>query len=151
MKPEDKQRISGELGLPALESEAAVFEAARRPRLLFSNLRFHRVPLDTPNRLLQDVLNPGAIALSPKAGCILASNLAGAIETLASAKDASRRNRGRSLVLCASHVTDVRGLLVPEIARALGQSESEVDSANGGEGAKIALLGRSLACGQIRH
>ena len=114
-------------------------------------MRFHHVPAGTRNKQLQEVLNPGAVALSAKAGCILSSNISGAIESIASAKQASRRNRGRTLVLCAAHVTDVRGLLIPELARAMGQPECEVDSAHGGDSAKCALLGRSLACGQIRH
>ena len=51
-------------GLPVLESEGAIFEAARRPRSLVTNFAFARVPEDT-----QDVLNPGAVALADKAGC----------------------------------------------------------------------------------
>ena len=38
-----------------------------------------------------------------------------------------------------------------EMARALGQPDFEVDSASGGESEKMALLGRSLAAGQILH
>ena len=139
------------LGVPALHSEAAVFEAARRPRLIFSNVPFALVPLDTPNVSLQSVLNPGAVALSSKAGCIITGMIDGKYDSLATARDHSQRNRGRTLVLCASHSTDVRGLVIPELARALGQPHYEVDSSAGGDGERAALLGRSLAAGQILH
>ena len=56
-------------GLPVLESEGAIFEAARRPRSLVTNFAFARVPEDTQNIRLQDVLNPGAVALADEAGC----------------------------------------------------------------------------------
>ena len=147
----DEVEMTRRLGFPALHSEAAVFEAARRPRLLFSNVPFASVPSDTPNVLLQSCLNPGAVALAPKAGCIITGSISGKCDSLATAKQHSHRNRGRALVLCASHSTDVRGLVIPEICRALGQPHYEVDSSSGSESDKAALLGRSLAAGQVLH
>lgn len=137
--------------LPVLVSEGAVFEAARRPRWLIANTLFSAVPADTKNILLQDVLNPGARALSDKAGCIISGLLGAKHETVASARAHSQRNRGRQLVLCSSHGTEVRGLLVMELARALGQPFYEVDASSSGEAAKAGLLGRSFAVGMIRH
>ena len=150
-QPTDEGEMVRLLGIPALHSEAAVFEAARRQRLLFSNVKYTLVPAETPNILLQSVLNPGAVALASKANCIITGTIKGHNQSLATAKEHSQRNRGRTLVLCASHSTDVRGLLVQEMARALGQPDFEVDSASGGESEKMALLGRSLAAGQILH
>ena len=147
----DQEEMLRLIRVPALQSEAAVFEAARRKRLFFSNMPFARVPLSTPNILLQSILNPGAMALSAKAGCIISSTIAGAGESIASAKAASQRNRGRELVRSSAHGTEVRGLLVPELARALGQPWYEVDAARGGSQEKCGLLGRSLAIGQVRH
>ena len=146
-----QREMLGVLGLPPLDSEAAVFEAARRRRWLISNMLFEHVPSNTPNKLIQSVLNPHAVALSDKGSCIITSTLSGAGETVATAKAHSSRNRGRELVLCAPHSTEVRGLLIPEMCRALGQPFNEVDSAAGSEGGKANLLGRSLAEGQIRH
>ena len=148
---EDEAKMADLMGLPPLRSEAAVFEGARRLRLLFSNMLHVPVPNDTPNVTLQSVLNPGAVAIGQKAGCILTTGQRGHNEHVSTAKSSSERNRGRTFVLCAAHSTDVRGLQVPELARALGQPYFEVDSAAGGEGEKIALLGRSLARGQIVH
>jgi hypothetical protein len=147
----DVTAMTHALGLPALTSEAAVFEAARRPRLLFTNLRQQPVPESMLNKTLQSVLNPGAVALSQKAGCILSSLIEGAAESVATHREHSQRNRGRTLVLCAAHSTDVRGLQIPELCRALGQPAWEVDAARGGEQVKCGLLGRSLAAGQILH
>ena len=138
-------------GLPVLESEGAIFEAARRPRSLVANFAFARVPEDTQNIRLQDVLNPGAVALADKAGCIVGGTLSAHGETVATARAHSRRNRGRELVLCSASGTDVRGLLVAELAKALGQPFYEVDAAGGGEQLRAGLLGRSFAVGQIRH
>lgn len=143
--------LLGALRLPTLASEGAVFEAARRPRWLIANMPFARVPADVPNKLLQHVLNPGAVALSDKAHCIISGLLSGAHESVATCRSHSKRNRGRELVLCAPHSTEVRGLLVPELARALGQPFWEVDCASGGEVAKAGLLGRSFAVGMIEH
>ena len=137
--------------LPALVSEGAVFEAARRPRWLVANMLFERVPLETPNKRLQDVLNPPARAIDEKASCIIGSAINGSNESVASARAHSKRNRGRQLVLCASHSIKTRGLTVPETARCLGQSCWEVDSAPGGEWVGRGLLGRSIAVGMIRH
>ena len=139
------------IGLPGLRSEAAVFEAARRPRLLFSNIPYALVPHDTPNVRLQSILNPGAVALADKAGCILGTMIAGHNESVSTIKSVASRNRGRTLVLCAAHSSDVRGLQIPELARALGQPPYEVDSSAGSENDKCGLLGRSLAKGQILH
>ena len=148
----DETEMARLIGFPALHSEAAVFEAARRPRLLFSNVPIAHVPSDTPNVTLQSILNPGGIALTTKAGCIITGKgLEGKYDSVATAKDHSHRNRGRTLVLCALHSTDVRGLTIPEIARALGQPHYEVDSASGSASDRAALLGRSLAAGQILH
>ena len=147
----DQDEMLRSIRVPPLLSEAAVFEASRRRRLFFSNMPFVHVPLETPNILLQSILNPGAIALSPKAGCIISSTMAGGNESIASAKAASQRNRGRELVLTSAHGTEVRGLLVPELAKALGQPFYEVDAAHGGSTEKCSLLGRSLAIGQISH
>jgi len=72
-------------------------------------------------------------------------------ETVATARAHSRRNRGRELVLCSASGTDVRGLLVAELAKALGQPFYEVDAAGGGEQLRAGLLGRSFAVGQVRH
>ena len=138
-------------GLCVLESEAAVFHAARRPRWLISNMRFCPVPLNTPNVLLQSILNEGAVALSEKAGCIITARISGVGESIASAQAHKNRNRGRELVLCAPRTPEVRGLLLSEMCRALGQPTSEVDASGKGEIAKIALIGRSLAAGQILH
>ena len=138
-------------GLPVLESEGAIFEAARRPRSLVTNFAFARVPEDTPNICLQDVLNPRAVALADKAGCIIGGTLSAHGETVATARAHSRRNRGRELVLCSASGTDVRGLLVAELAKALGQPFYEVDAAGGGEQLRAGLLGRSFAVGQVRH
>ena len=147
---EDEVEMSAQLELPALRSEAAVFEAARRMRLLFSNMPYCLVPPDTPNVTLQSVLNPGAVALSQKASCILASGIDGRNEHVSTAKGTSERNRGRTLVLCSAHSTDVRGLHTQEQARALGQPFWEVDSVASLQ-EQCALLGRSLARGQIVH
>lgn len=127
------------------------FEAARRPRWLISNFAFVPVPVDTKNVLLQEVLNPGSKALADKAGCIISGTLDASRESVATARAHSQRNRGREVVLCSSHGTDVRGLLVMELARALGQPYYEVDAAAGGEAAKAGLLGRSFAIGMINH
>jgi hypothetical protein len=54
-------------------------------------------------------------------------------------------------VLCSASGTDVRGLLVAELAKALGQPFYEVDAAGGGEQLRAGLLGRSFAVGQVRH
>ena len=140
------------LELPALESEGAVFEAARRPRWFASNMRFAYVPTDCENKKLQDALNPGARALADKANCIISSTISGAEgETVASARAHSARHRGRELVQCAPHSIEVRGLLVAEMCRAMGQPFYEVDAAHGGEQAKAGLVGRSLAEGQAKH
>ena len=45
----DETEMARLIGFPALHSEAAVFEAARRPRLLFSNVPFAHVPSDSGN------------------------------------------------------------------------------------------------------
>ena len=138
-------------GLPVLESEGAVFEAARRPRSLVTNFAFARVPEDTKNVRLQDVLNPGAVALADKAGCIIGGTLSALGETVATSRAHSHRNRGRELVLCSASGTDVRGLHVSELAKALGQPYHAVDAAGGSEQLRAGLLGRSFAVGQIRH
>ena len=138
-------------GMPALASEGAVFEAARRPRWFITNLRVPRVAVDIEDKKLQDVLNPGAKALGDKANCIISATISGAGETIATAHAHSQRNRGRELVQCAAHSMEVRGLLVPEMCRAMGQPYHEVDSAPGGESAKAGLVGRSFAEGQVRH
>ena len=93
-----QREMLGVLGLPPLDSEAAVFEAARRRRWLISNMLFEHVPSNTPNKLMQSVLNPHAVALSDKGSCIITSTLSGAGETVATAKAHSSRNRGRELV-----------------------------------------------------
>ena len=138
-------------GMPALATEGAVFEAARRPRWFITNLRLAKVPLDIEDKKLQGVLNPGAKALGDKANCIISATISGAGETIASAHTHSQRNRGRELVQCAAHSMEVRGLLVPEMCRAMGQPYYEVDSAPGGESTKAGLVGRSFAEGQVRH
>eukprot|EP00965_Chrysotila_dentata_P258569 6213267-Pleurochrysis_carterae.AAC.4 len=89
--------------------------------------------------------------MGPKSNCIITGSIAGHNDSVATARDHSQRNRGRTLVLCALHSTDVRYLLVPELARSLGQPSHEVDSAIGGDTHKRSMLGRSLAVGQIRH
>ena len=150
-KHADQEEMLRLIKVPALQSEAAVFEAARRKRLFFSNMPFAHVPLNTPNILLQSILRPPAVALSTKAGCIISSTITGGRESIASAKAASQRNRGRELVRSSAHGTEVRGLLVDELAKALGQPPFEVDAARGGSQEKVALLGRSLAVGQIKH
>ena len=147
----DQDEMLQLIRVPALQSEAAVFEAARRKRLFFSNMPFASVPLDTRNVLLQSILRPGAVALSSKAGCIISSTMSGGRESIASAKAASQRNRGRELVRSCAHGTEVRGLLVDELAMALGQPHYEVDSSRGGTQEKAALLGRSFSIGQIHH
>lgn len=140
------------LELPALESEGAVFEAARRPRWFASNVRFAYVPTDCEDKKLQDALNPGAQALADKANCIISSTISGAeSETVASARAHSARHRGRELVQCSLHSIEVRGLLVAEMCKAMGQPYHEVDAAQGGEHAKAGLVGRSLAERQAKH
>jgi hypothetical protein len=134
-----------------VETLAGLAESPRLPRSLVTNFAFARVPEDTQNIRLQDVLNPGAVALADKAGCIVGGTLSAHGETVATARAHSRRNRGRELVLCSASGTDVRGLLVAELAKALGQPFYEVDAAGGGEQLRAGLLGRSFAVGQIRH
>ena len=112
---------------------------------------FARVPKDTKNVRLQDVLNPGAVALADKAGCIIGGTLSALGETVATSRAHSQRNRGRELVLCSASGTDVRGLHVSELAKALGQPYHAVDAAGGSEQLRAGLLGRSFAVGQIRH
>ena len=137
--------------MPALTSEGAVFEAARRLRWFITNLRLERIS-GILDKKLQGVLNPGAKALADKAGRIISGTISGASgETLASAHAHSQRHRGRELVQCAAHSMEVRGLLLPEMCRALGQPYYEVDAAPGGESAKAGLVGRSFAEGQVRH
>jgi len=139
-------------GMPALTSEGAVFEAARRLRWFITNLRLERISDEILDKKLQDVLNPGAKALADKAGCIIGGTISGASgETLASAHAHSQRHRGRELVQCAAHSMEVRGLLVSEMCRAMGQPYYEVDAAPGGESTKAGLVGRSFAEGQVRH
>ena len=139
-------------GMPALTSEGAVFEAARRLRWFITNLRLERISDGILDKKLQGVLNPGAKALADKAGCIISGTISGVSgETLASARAHSQRHRGRELVQCAAHSMDVRGLLVSEMCRAMGQPYYEVDAAPGGESAKAGLVGRSFAEGQVRH
>ena len=138
--------------MPALTSEGAVFEAARRLRWFITNLRLERISEGILDKKLQGVLNPGAKALADKAGCIIGGTISGASgETLASAHAHSQRHRGRELVQCAAHSMEVRGLLVSEMCRAMGQPYYEVDAAPGGESAKAGLVGRSFAEGQVRH
>lgn len=66
----DEVEMEACLGLPPLHSEAAVFEAARRSRLLFSNIRFaearRREPLySTPKRPALDTLAPAPNPVCP--------------------------------------------------------------------------------------
>ena len=139
------------IGLPLLTSEGAVFEASRRRRIFASNLPYEPVPSETPNKLLQDVLAPGARALADKAHCVISSHVSGAdAETVATAKDHSQRHRGRELVQVAAHSADVRGLTIGEMCAALGQSPHEVDAAHG-ETVRARMVGRSLAIGQAKH
>jgi hypothetical protein len=139
----DEAEMMRVMQVPPLRSEAAVFEASRRPRLLFCNVPYALVPVSTLNKTLQSVLNPGAVALSSKAGCILSSVISGHHESVSTAKSVSKRNRGKTLVLCAPHSTDVRPLQIPELARALGQPPYEVDLAGGSESEKCGMIGRS--------
>jgi hypothetical protein len=147
----DAAEMNESLGLPALCSQAAVWEAASRLRLLWTNLRQVEVPSSVPNKLLQDVLNPGAVALSDKAGCIISGLIEGVHDSVTSHGDHSKRNRGRTLVQCSPFSTDVRGLLIIEMARALGQPDHEVDASSGSDCVRAGLLGRSVSCGQMRH
>ena len=103
---EARRDVLAALRLPALRSEGAVFEAARRPRWLISNMSFVSVPTDTRNVLLQEVLNPGARALADKAGCIIGGTIGAGKESVATAGAHSKRNRGRELVLSSAHGTE---------------------------------------------
>ena len=92
-------------------------------------MKFASVPADVPDKKLQEMFNPGAKALADKANCIISSTISGAADqTIASAHAHSQRNRGRELVQCATHSMEVRGLLAPEMCRAMGQPFHEVDS-----------------------
>ena len=100
--------------LPVLKSEGAVFEAARRPRWLISNMRFQHVPSDTPNVTLQEVLNPGAKALADKAGCIIGGTISGAAnESIATAQAHSKRVLWNAPGACVSSTTVGRASIRP--------------------------------------
>ena len=107
------------------------------------------MPGDVPNVELQQILVPPAVALSAKAGCIISGQISGV--ALDAAREHCARNRGRTLVQFAGHMSETRPLNLIERARALGQPDFEVAASSGGFAVKAGLLGRSLATGQILH
>jgi hypothetical protein len=151
MLPEARETIGAALQLPAFGSDAAVWEAAHRRRLFWTNLPLAHVPASTRDVQLQDILAPPAVALTTKAACIRSSGSQGFEARAGTTVEIGRRLKMNNLVLCSAFCTDVRGLLMGELASALGLPPNEVDAATGGDAAKRGLLGRSLADGQTAH
>jgi hypothetical protein len=149
MLAEAREALVEALRLPAFDCDAAVWEAAHRKRLFATNLPLAHVPAGTADRRLQQVLSPPAMALTTKACCIRTGGSQGLDARAGTAAEIGRRLKMTNLVLCSAHTTDVRGLLIHELAAGLGLPAGEVDAASGGDTAKRGLLGRGLADGQV--
>ena len=148
--PSDLTKMTEALGLPGLVSQAAIWEAAVRERVLWTNVRQEPIAEDTTGKLLQSVLRGNAFARRDKAGCIVTGRISGSKVSIASAEDHSRRACGRHLVQCGPHSTQTRGLMVEEMLRCLGQPDWEVDNVHS-ERVRSELVGRSISCAQIGH